>query len=83
MAMGCSIGLMEHIMKASGSLILLKVMALFGMLKEIFTLEILRMIWRMDMGSIYIQMGLSMLVSLKTMCKKVMEKKNGLMEPNM
>ncbi len=70
-------------MKASGSLILLKVMALFGMLKEIFTLEILRMIWRMDMGSIYIQMGLSMLVSLKTMCKKVMEKKNGLMEPNM
>ena len=70
-------------MKASGSLILLKVMALFGMLKEIFTLEILRMIWQMDMGSIYIQMGLSMLVSLKTMCKKVMEKKNGLMEPNM
>ena len=70
-------------MKASGSLILLKVMALFGMLKEIFTLEILRMIWRMDMGSIYIQMGLSMLVSLKMMCKKVMEKKNGLMEPNM
>ena len=70
-------------MKASGSLILLKVMALFGMLKEIFTLEILIMIWRMDMGSIYIQMGLSMLVSLKTMCKKVMEKKNGLMEPNM
>jgi len=70
-------------MKACGSLILLKVMELFGMLKVIFTLENLRTIWQMDTVSIYIQMGLSMLVSLKTMCKKVMEKKNGLMEPNM
>ena len=70
-------------MKASGSLILLKVMALFGMLKAIFTPESLRTIWQMDMGSIFIQMAPSMLVSLKTMCKKVMERKNGLMELNM
>jgi len=81
--MGCSIGLMEHIMKAIGNLILLKVMVHFGMLKVIFTLENLRTIWQMDTVSIYIQTGLSMLVSLKMMYKKVMEKKNGLMVLNM
>ena len=70
-------------MKAIGNLILLKVMALFGMLKEIFTQENLRTIWLMDMASIFIQTGQSMLVSLKMMYKKVMERKNGLMVPNM
>ena len=83
MAMGFNIGLMELIMKAIGNLILLKVMALFGMLKEIFTQENLRTIWLMDMASIFIQTGQSMLVSLKMMYKKVMERKNGLMVPNM
>jgi hypothetical protein len=83
MAMGFNIGLMELIMKAIGNLILLKVMALFGMLKAIYTQENLRTIWLMDMASIFIQTGQSMLVSLKMMYKKVMERKNGLMVPNM
>jgi hypothetical protein len=83
MVMESSIGLMEHIMKASGVLIKLKDKVLSGMLKEIFIEESLGMIWLMAMANILILMGQSIMENLKMMFKKAMEKKNGLMELNM
>ena len=49
-----SIGLMEHIMKASGVLIRLRDRVLSGMQKEIFIEASLGMIWPMVMGNILI-----------------------------
>jgi hypothetical protein len=54
MVMGFNIGLMELIMKANGISIRLKVKEHFGMLKEMFIGENLRMIWLMDMVNILI-----------------------------
>ena len=70
-------------MKASGVLIKLKDKVLSGMLKEIFIEESLGMIWLMAMANILILMGQSIMENLKMMFKKAMEKKNGLMVPNM
>jgi hypothetical protein len=83
MVMVFSIGLMEHIMKASGVLIKLKDKVLSGMRKEIFIEESLGMIWRMVMVNILILMGQNIMENLRMMFKKVMEKKNGLMVLNM
>lgn len=83
MVLEFNIGLMEHIMKASGVLIKLKDKALSGMRKEIFIEESLGMIWRMGMANILILMGQNIMVNLKMMFKKAMEKKNGLMVLNM
>lgn len=78
-----SIGLMEHIMKASGVLIRRKDRVLSGMQKEIFIEESLGMIWPMAMVNILILMGQNIMENLRMMFKKAMEKKNGLMVPNM
>jgi len=78
-----NIGLMEHIMKASGVLIKLKDKVLSGMRKEIFIEESLGMIWRMGMANILILMDQNIMENLKMMFKKAMEKKNGLMVLNM
>ena len=83
MAMVSNIGLMEHIMKANGFLIKLKEMVHFGMLKEMFIKESLRMIWLMAMVNILISTEASIKVNSGMMFKKAMEKKNGLMVPNM
>jgi len=78
-----NIGLMEHIMKASGVLIKLKDKVLSGMRKEIFIEESLGMIWQMGMANILILMDQNIMENLKMMFKKAMEKKNGLMVLNM
>ena len=78
-----SIGLMELIMKASGVLIRLRDRVLSGMQKEIFIEASLGMIWPMAMGNILILMDQNIMESLRMMFKKAMEKKNGLMVPNM
>ena len=78
-----NIGLMEHIMKASGVLIKLKDKVLSGMRKEIFIEESLGMIWRMGMANILTLMGQNIMENLRMMFKKAMEKKNGLMVLNM
>ena len=78
-----SIGLMEHIMKANGVLIRLKDRVLSGMQKEIFIEGNLGMIWLMAMVNILILMDQNIMESLRMMFKKAMEKKNGLMVPNM
>ena len=70
-------------MKASGVLIRLKDRVLSGMLKEIFIEESLEMIWRMATVNILILMGQNIMENLRMMCKKVMERKNGLMVLNM
>jgi hypothetical protein len=74
---------MELIMKVNGVLIKLKVKELFGMLKEMFTEENSKMIWRMATENIRISTVLNIKESLKMTFKKDMEKKNGLMEQSM
>jgi hypothetical protein len=83
MDMEFNIGLMALIMKVNGVLIKLKVKELFGMLKEMFTEENSKMIWRMAMENIRISTVLNIKESLKMTFKKDMEKKNGLMEQSM
>ena len=78
-----NIGLMELIMKDSGILTKLKDKVHFGMLKEMFTEENSEMIWPMDTENTPTSMEANIKVSLKTMFKRVMERKNGLMVPNM
>jgi len=78
-----NIGLMEHIMKASGVLIKLKDKVLSGMRKEIFIEESLGMIWQMGMANILILMDQNIMENLKMMFKKAMEKKNGFKMLNM
>jgi hypothetical protein len=83
MDMEFNIGLMALIMKVNGVLIKLKVKELFGMLKEMFTEENSKMIWRMATENIRISTVLNIKESLKMTFKKDMEKKNGLMEQSM
>lgn len=83
MDMEFNIGLMERIMKDNGVSIKLKDKELFGMQKEMFTEENLKMIWLMAMENTHILMDLSIKENSKMMSKKDMEKKNGLMEPSM
>ena len=78
-----SIGLMVLIMKASGVLIRLRDRVLSGMQKEIFIEASLGMIWLMAMVNILILMDQNIMENLRMMFKKAMEKKNGLMVPNM
>ena len=67
MDMEFNIGLMALIMKVNGVLIKLKVKELFGMLKEMFTEENSKMIWRMAMENIRISTVLNIKESLKLM----------------
>ena len=83
MDMEFNIGLMVRIMKDNGVSIKLKDKELFGMQKEMFTEENLKMIWLMAMENTHILMDLSIKENSKMMSKKDMEKKNGLMEPSM
>ena len=83
MDMEFNIGLMVRIMKDNGVSIKLKDKELFGMQKEMFTEENLKMIWLMAMENTHILMDLSIKENSKMMYKKDMEKKNGLMELNM
>ncbi len=76
-------GLMVLIMKVNGVSIKLKVKALFGTQKGMFTEENLKMIWQMVMENTHISMDQSIKENSKMMFKKDMEKKNGLMEPSM
>ena len=78
-----NIGLMEHITKDSGISIKLKDKELFGTLRGMFTEENSEMIWPMDTVNTPTSMEANIKVSLKTMFKRVMERKNGLMELNM
>jgi hypothetical protein len=83
MDMEFSIGQMELIMKVNGVLIKLKVKEHFGMQKVMFIGENLKMIWPTVMENILILMDLNIKENSKMMFKKGMEKRNGLMEPNM
>ena len=78
-----NIGLMELIMRDSGILTKLKEKVHFGMLKEMFTEENSEMIWLMGMENILTLMEANIKESLKTMCRRAMERKNGLMVLNM
>lgn len=69
-------------MRASGTLIKLKVKELSGMLKVMFTGENSKMIWPTDMESTPISMEASIRESSKMMSKRATEKKSGSMEPN-
>jgi hypothetical protein len=53
------------------------------MLKEMFTEENSEMIWLMDMENILTLMEANIKESLKTMCRRAMERKNGSMVLNM
>jgi hypothetical protein len=53
------------------------------MLKEMFTEVNSEMIWLMDMENILTLMEANIKESLKTMCRRAMERKNGLMVLNM
>jgi hypothetical protein len=77
MVMEFNIGMMVLIMKDNGLLTKLKEKVLFGMQKEMFTTENLKMIWPMDMVNILILMDLNIKVNSKMMFKKDKEKKNG------
>ena len=77
MVMEFNIGMMVLIMKDNGHLTKLKEKVLFGMQKEMFTTENLKMIWLMDMVNILILMDLNIKVNSKMMFKKDKEKKNG------
>ena len=78
-----NIGQMAHIMKDNGPTTKLKAMEHFGTQKETCTEVISKMTWQMDMVTIHILTEADIEVNSEMMCKKVMEKKNGLMEPNM
>ena len=75
-------GLMEHIMKAIGSIIKPMGKAYFGMRKEICIEEILKMIWQMATVNTRILTAQNIRESLLMISKKVMGKKNGMMEPS-
>ena len=74
---------MELIMKVNGSLIKRKARVPFGMLKVMSIRENSRMIWRTVMENILTSTVPSIKESLKTMFRKDMVKKNGLMVPSM
>ena len=52
-------------------------------MQKVMFIEVnLKTTWPMGMENILISTDLNIKESLETMCKKVMEKKNGLMVPN-
>ena len=69
-------------MKETGCLTKLKDKVHSGMQREMFIEVNLKTTWLMGMENILISTDLNIKESLETMCKKVMEKKNGLMVPN-
>jgi hypothetical protein len=83
MVMEYNIGQMALIMKVNGVLTKPKDKALFGMLKVMFIVENLKMIWQMVMENIHILTDQNIKESSKTMYKRGMEKRNGSMEPSM
>lgn len=83
MDMVYNIGLMEHTMKVIGIIIKQKDKELSGMQKVMFTGVNLKMIWQMVMENIPTLTDQNTKVNLEMMCKKAMEKKNGLMVLNM
>jgi len=76
-------GLMELIMRANGFSTRLKELERFGTLKVMFTGVNSKMIWRMVKENILTSMVVNIKESSKMMYKKVTERKNGLMAPNM
>lgn len=76
-------GSTELYMKENGSIIKLKVKEHSGMPRVTFTLEISKLIKRMDMVSTLMSTGQDMKDNGLMMFKKVKEKRLGLMEPNM
>ena len=83
MVMESSIGLMEHITRDNGFSTKRKVKGHFGMLRETFIVENSKMIWPTDMENILTLTDLSTREISETMCKRAMEKKNGLMGQSM
>ena len=82
MVMVFNIGLMELIMKETGSWIKQKGKEHFGMLRVIFIEVNLKTTWLTGTENILISMDLSIKENFMMMFKKVMGKKNGLMELN-
>lgn len=83
MAMVFSTGTMELTTKASGISTRQRALEHFGMPRAMYTMESSRMTWQMASESIPILMDPSIKESLETMSRRGMEKRNGLMAPNM
>jgi hypothetical protein len=82
MAMEYSIGLMVLTTKDTGSLAKLRAKVHSGMPREMFTEENSKTTWPTVTENIRTLMDLATKESLKTMCKRVMARKSGSMEPN-